>query len=65
MRSNLNLRNINRSITGLSGALKSARLKSDEISDNLKKRNLKDKEGISMSSKLFARRRDAQRRKEK
>lgn len=65
MRSNLNLRNINKSITGLSGALKSARLKSDEISDNLKKRNLKDKEGISMSSKLFARRRDAQRRKEK
>tara|TARA_B000000609_G_scaffold136722_1_gene112835 strand:- start:6233 stop:7513 length:1281 start_codon:yes stop_codon:yes gene_type:complete len=65
MRSNLNLRNINRSVTGLANSLKSAKLKSDEISDNLRDRNLKDKEGISMSSKLFARRRDAQRRKEK
>ena len=65
MRSNLNLRNINRSVTGLSESLKSAKLKSDEISDNLRNRNLKDKEGISMSSKLFARRRDALRRKEK
>ena len=65
MRSSINLNNINRSLSGLSDSVKSATQKSDQISDNIKDRNLSKKKSISMSNDFFAKRRDNQRRKEK
>ena len=65
MRSTINLNNINRSLSGLSDSVKSATQKSDQISDNIKDRNLSKKKSISMSNDFFAKRRDNQRRKEK
>ena len=43
MRSTINLNNINRSLSGLSDSVKSATQKSDQISDNIKDRNLSKK----------------------
>ena len=65
MRSTINLNNINRSLSGLSDSVKSATQKSDQISDNIKDRNLSKKKSISMSNDFFAKRRDNQRRREK
>ena len=65
MRSNLNLDSIKRSLSGLSESIKTAKSNSDQISDSVTKRNEVKKESLSMSSKLFARRRDNLRRRDK
>ena len=65
MRSNLNLDSIKRSLSGLSESIKTAKLNSDQISDSVTKRNEVKRESLSMSSKLFARRRDNLRRRDK
>ena len=65
MRSIINLDSINKSLSGLTESIKGAQKQSEQISENVKKRNREKREGLSMSSKLFARRRDNQRRKEK
>ena len=65
MRSNLNLDSIKRSLSGLSESIKTAKTNSDQISENVTKRNEAKRESLSMSSKMFARRRDNMRRREK
>ena len=65
MRSNLNLDSIKRSLSGLSESIKTAKTNSDQISDSVTKRNEVKRESLSMSSKLFARRRDNLRRRDK
>ena len=65
MRSTLNLKNIRRSLSGLSDSVKGALKRSEQISDSIKDRNLAKKESISMSAEFFAKRRDNLRRKEK
>ena len=65
MRSPINLTTINRSLTGLTESVKSAVKKSGDIADNVSANNKIKRDSISMSAKLFARRRDNQRRKEK
>ena len=65
MRSNLNLDSIKRSLSGLSESIKTAKINSDQISESVTKRNAAKRESLSMSSKLFARRRDNMRRREK
>ena len=65
MRSTINLDSINKSLSGLTESIKGAQKQSEQISENVKKRNREKREGLSMSSKLFARRRDNQRRREK
>ena len=65
MRSTLNLNSIKRSLSGLSDSVKGAIKRSEQISDNIKDRNLAKKESISMSAEFFAKRRDNLRRKEK
>ena len=65
MRSTINLDSIKKSLSGLTESIKGAQKQSEQISENVKKRNREKREGLSMSSKLFARRRDNQRRKEK
>ena len=64
MRSTLNLNSIKRSLSGLSDSVKGAIKRSEQISDNIKDRNLAKKESISMSAEFFAKRRDNQRRRE-
>ena len=65
MRSNLNLDSIKRSLSGLSESIKTAKTNSDQISVSVTKRNAAKRESLSMSSKLFARRRDNMRRRDK
>ena len=65
MRTALNLNSINRSLTGLATTVKSAVKRSQGIDDSIRKNNIAKKESISISQKLFSRRRDLQRRKEK
>ena len=65
MRSTINLNSINRSLSGLSESVKNANKRSEQISDNIRDRNLAKKKSISMSAEFFAKRRDNQRRKEK
>ena len=65
MRSTINLDSIKKSLSGLTESIKGAQKQSEQISENVQKRNREKREGLSMSSKLFARRRDNQRRKEK
>jgi len=65
MRSTINLDSINKSLSGLTESIKNAQKQSNQISDNVEKRNKVKRDGLSMSSKLFARRRDNNRRREK
>ena len=65
MRSIINLNNINRSLSSLGRSVQGAIKRTENISDNIKKRNLEKKESISMSQQFFAKRRDLQRRREK
>ena len=65
MRSIINLNNINRSLSSLGRSVQGAIKRTENISDNIKKRNLEKKESISMSKQFFAKRRDLQRRREK
>jgi len=65
MRSIINLNNINRSLSSLGRSVQGAIKRTENISDNIKKRNLDKKESISMSKEFFAKRRDLQRRREK
>ena len=65
MRSIINLDSINKSLSGLTESIKSAQKQSNQISDNVEKRNKVKRDGLAMSSKLFARRRDNNRRREK
>ena len=65
MRSIINLNNINRSLSSLGRSVQGAIKRAENISDNIKKRNLDKKESISMSKEFFAKRRDLQRRREK
>ena len=65
MKSTINLNSINRSLSGLSESVKNANKRSEQISDNIRDRNLAKKKSISMSAEFFAKRRDNQRRKEK
>ena len=65
MRSIINLNNINRSLSGLGKSVQGAIKRTENISENIKKRNLDKKESISMSKEFFAKRRDLQRRREK
>ena len=65
MRSIINLNNINRSLSSLGRSVQGAIKRTENISDNIKKRNLEKKESISMSKEFFAKRRDLQRRREK
>ena len=65
MRSIINLNNINRSLSGLGRSVQGAIKRTENISENVKKRNLEKKESISMSQEFFAKRRDLQRRREK
>ena len=65
MRSIINLNNINRSLSSLGRSVQGAIKRTENISDNIKKRNLEKKEFISMSKEFFAKRRDLQRRREK
>ena len=65
MRSIINLNNINKSLSGLGRSVQSAIKRTENISENVKKRNLEKKEFISMSKEFYAKRRDLQRRREK
>ena len=65
MRSIINLNNINRSLSSLGRSVQGAIKRTENISDNINKRNLDKKESISMSKEFFAKRRDLQRRREK
>ena len=65
MRSIINLNNINRSLSSLGRSVQGAIKRTENISENVKKRNLEKKESISMSKEFFAKRRDLQRRREK
>ena len=65
MRSTINLDSIKKSLSGLTESIKSAQKQSNQISDNVEKRNKVKRDGLAMSSKLFARRRDNMRRREK
>ena len=65
MRSIINLNNINKSLSGLGRSVQSAIKRTENISENVNKRNLEKKESISMSKEFFAKRRDLQRRREK
>ena len=65
MRSIINLDSINKSLSGLTESIKNAQKQSNQISDNVEKRNKVKRDGLTMSSKLFARRRDNNRRREK
>ena len=65
MRSIINLDSINKNLFGLTESIKNAQKQSEQISDNVEKRNKAKKDGLVMSSKLFARRRDNTRRREK
>lgn len=65
MRSIINLNNINRSLSSLSRSVQGAIKRTENISENVNKRNLEKKESISMSKEFFAKRRDLQRRREK
>ncbi len=65
MRSIINLDSINKNLSGLTESIKNAQKQSEQISDNVEKRNKAKKDGLVMSSKLFARRRDNTRRREK
>ena len=65
MRSIINLDSINKSLSGLTESIKNAQKQSNQISDNVEKRNKVKRDGLAMSSKLFARRRDNMRRREK
>ena len=65
MRSIINLNNINRSLSSLGRSVQGAIKRTENISDNIKKRNLDKKESISMSKEFFAKRKDLQRRREK
>ena len=65
MRSIINLDSINKSLSGLTESIKNAQKQSNQISDNVEKRNKVKRDGLTMSSKLFARRRDNMRRREK
>ena len=56
---------INRSLSSLGRSVQGAIKRTENISDNIKKRNLDKKESISMSKEFFAKRRDLQRRREK
>ena len=65
MRSIINLNNINRSLSSLGRSVQGAITRTENISENVNKRNLEKKESISMSKEFFAKRRDLQRRREK
>ena len=65
MRTALNLNSINRSLGSLSTTVKSAVKRSEGIDDSIRKNIIAKKESISISQKLFAKRRDLQRRREK
>ena len=65
MKSIINLNNINRSLSSLGRSVQGAIKRTENISENVKKRNLEKKESISMSKEFFAKRRDLQRRREK
>ena len=65
MRSIINLNNINRSLSSLGRSVQGAIKRTENISENVNKRNLEKKESISMSKEFFAKRRDLQRRREK
>ena len=65
MRSIINLNNINRSLSSLGRSVQGAIKRTENISENVKKRNLEKKEFISVSKEFFAKRRDLQRRREK
>ena len=54
MRSIINLNNINRSLSSLGRSVQGAIKRTENISDNIKKRNLDKKESISMSKEFFA-----------
>ena len=49
MRSIINLNNINKSLSGLGRSVQSAIKRTENISENVKNRNLEKKESISMS----------------
>ena len=65
MRSLINLNSINRSLSNLTESIKNAQKQSEQISDGVEKRNKTKRDGLAMSSKLFARRRDNNRRRQK
>lgn len=65
MRSSLNLSKINRSFDGLRDSIKGASDISESISTNLDESIKVDRQRISMSSKMFARKRDLLRRRSK
>ena len=65
MRTALNLNSINRSLGSLSTTVKSAVKRSEGIDDSIRKNIIAKKESISISQRLFAKRRDLQRRREK
>lgn len=65
MRSSLNLNKINRSFDGLRDSIKGASDISESISTNLDESIKVDKQSISMSQKMFARKRDLLRRRSK
>ena len=65
MRSSLNLNKINRSFDGLRDSIKGASDISESISTNLDESIKVDRQRISMSSKMFARKRDLLRRRSK
>ena len=65
MRSIINLDSINRSLSNLTESIKNAQKQSEQISDGVEKRNKTKRDGLAMSSKLFARRRDNNRRRQK
>ena len=65
MRSSLNLSKINRSFDGLRDSIKGASDISESISTNLDESIKVDRQRISMSSRMFARKRDLLRRRSK
>mgnify|MGYP001317971603 FL=1 len=56
MRSLINLNSINRSLSNLTESIKNAQKQSEQISDGVEKRNKTKRDGLAMSSNLFARR---------
>ena len=65
MRSPINLNRINKSFDGLRESIKGAKDISQSISSNLDESIKVDRQRISMSSRMFARKRDLMRRRSK
>src|SRR6056300_1089716 len=63
--SSINLRNINKSLSGLANSVRSARSSASNITKSLLEGNREKRKSLSLSSSLFRRRREATLRKDR